>query len=157
MNVIENNTPQRPEPRAKNLMSGTVVSIRASASLKDLARLLNRHRISGVPVVDASGRLVGVVSKTDLVRSEWGELGRSGISDFFSLPGEDIRYAPEREGAVTVADIMSRGLLTVGEETPASEVAKLMAVAGVHRVLVTRRQTLLGVISALDLLKHWPV
>lgn len=136
---------------AKDLMTPDPVIVRPEDSFTRLAHLFNLHRVSGLPVVDGSGRLVGVVSKTDLIRGEWEGTG-ARTSDFFSLPG-DAGGAFEFSGPGTVQEIMSPPVITVEEDATAGEVAGLMSSQRVHRVLVTRQGKLVGIISTMDMLR----
>jgi CBS domain-containing protein len=147
------------ELRAKDLMTRDVVTIRAADSLHQAAKVLNERRISGAPVLDDGGRVIGVVSKTDLLRG-WDRALLPVPEDFFELPGDDA-FAPDwaldREPAKgRVSDVMHRGLYVVDPDATASEIAALMLERRIHRVLVTRGYELLGVVSSLDVLKAIP-
>lgn len=137
--------------KVRDVMSKSVVSVAPEDSFERLARLFNRLGISGAPVVDATGRLVGVVSKTDLIRGEW-EAAPRGFDDFLRLPG-DLPGPAEATGEGTVGGIMSHAIVAVDEDDPVERAAALMDLHRIHRVLVTRQGRLSGVLSSLDLLK----
>jgi CBS domain-containing protein len=110
------------------IMTSDVVCVRSDVAIEDLASLLTERKISGVPVVDAAGEPVGVVSKSDLVRNG------------------------HRRG--TVADIMTGVTLGLPEWSTIAQAAALMAYEGVHRLPVTGSDgTVVGIVSAMDILR----
>ena len=112
--------------RVNEIMTTDVVSVRDASTVEDAARLLAHHRISGLPVVDASGKLVGLITEYDLISKE----GR------------------------TVADIMSRGLISISPDTAVEEVAYLLANQRIRRVPVLDGDRLVGIVSRSDLVKQ---
>jgi CBS domain-containing protein len=114
------------------IMSTNIVCVRESLSLDALARLFLDRGISGVPVLNADGIPIGVVSKTDLVVDE--TLGQTP--------------------RVTVADIMMPLALTLGEEATISQASALMAVENIHRIpVVSQSGKIIGILSTLDILR----
>ena len=127
------------------VMTRDVVSVRPDTSVETLAELMLEHRISGLPVVDGAGRLVGLVSKTDLVRAQ----NSDGEADSAVLP----RGVHEVSGA-TVADLMSPRVLCVRTGAQLSEAARLMVDAGVHRLpVISRGGALQGMVSTSDVVR----
>lgn len=116
--------------RVGEIMTREVVTVRPEASLQELAYLLSRHQISGAPVMDDQGALLGVVSHSDLADS--------------MARGED---------RATVADIMAPYVYCASEETGLTELADLMLEKRIHRVLVLREHRLVGLVSSLDLIR----
>lgn len=111
------------------------VVISPSASLDQAARILAAYEVSGLPVVEADGHLVGVISQTDLLR---------GAADRTQPIG------PGPSGA-RVADVMSSPPITVKRLTPLSEAARAMREQGVHRlVVVDEGGRAIGVLSSMD-------
>jgi CBS domain-containing protein len=108
------------------IMTTNVITVGDDTRIEDAARLLARHRISGLPVVNRAGALVGVVTEYDL-------LARSGV---------------------TVADIMSRGVISVSPETDTEDVAHLLADRRVRRVPVLDSGRLVGIVSRSDLVQQ---
>jgi CBS domain-containing protein len=110
------------------VMSRNVVALRADVPLDRARALFLERGIGGAPVVDGEGRPLGVLSKTDLLR---------GLA-----PG------------ATVADAMSRNVLTVPESAPVSETAALLAFEGIHRAPVLSREgRVVGMVTILDILR----
>ena len=117
---------------AQQVMKRNVVSVSHDATVEETIRLLRRLDISGAPVVDGSGMLVGIVSD-------------------FALLG--IVYEPQIR-ATPVAELMTRDVLTVAEQTPLNEIADLFIRHRIRRVPVVRNGRLVGVVSRPDLLEH---
>jgi CBS domain-containing protein len=103
---------------------------------------------SGAPVLDSEGRLVGVISQSDLA-AHLRENSRAA-SDFYEEPDRDP--LPARPTA-TVGQLMSRVIVQVPEDMPVDDVERHMLRRRVQRVLVTREGEVLGVITATDLLR----
>jgi CBS domain-containing protein len=145
---------------ASDLMNPRVLTVQQSLTVPELANFLVAHDISGAPVEDGSGKLVGVVSLSDIAEvlaEEEDEDGERG-GDFFAsewdegLSPEEIDELPPDATELTVADIMTPDVFTVGEETPVSEIAEAMIANHIHRLLVTREDRVVGIISTSDLL-----
>ena len=107
------------------IMSTTVVTIVPDASVSDLASLLAFHRVSGVPVVDANERLVGVVTETDVIA----------------------------RGGETVGDLMTTDVMSVGEDETIARAASLIAERRVRRLPVVRDGRVVGLISQADVVR----
>ncbi len=150
------------KPRlARDLMKKDLVTILSNESIDTLAALLDEEEVHGVPVVDAEGRPVGVVGRTDIARAvaEQAEEGPSRPPTRVatvegSLDLEEIE-PPRPQGETVegrVADIMSDRIVRASESATAGELARLMLKEGVHRVLITDGRRLVGLVSATDLL-----
>lgn len=125
-------------------MSREVIAINPDTSLQTAAELMLEHAISGMPVVDEQGQLLGIVSKTDLVRRLAGE-DESGV---MLPPGQ------HRVDVTTVEDVMTRHVLIVPEKASLTEAAKLMVNAGIHRVpVVSTRGVLAGLVTTSDIVR----
>ena len=120
-------------------MSSPVVTVAPTASLREAHQTLVERRISSLPVVDAERRLLGVVSRTDLLRVGSREAGRR--------PEAALLTFPER----SVADVMTREPLTVSKDASVSEAASLLVERHVHRVFALDSEgRLAGVFSTKD-------
>jgi CBS domain-containing protein len=137
--------------KVADIMSRDVVSVPPSALLKDVARLLVRRRVSGVPVVAEDGTLVGVVSETDLVRKS-DDVARHGEPPSNWLFGVDEREALKLE-ARTAAELMSRPPVTVESTATVAAAARLMAEHTVNRLPVVRDGHLVGIVSRADVVR----
>jgi CBS domain-containing protein len=146
---------------ASDLMNPEVLTVRDDLSVQDLAAFLIENEISGAPVEDAEGRLVGVVSLVDIAAVASGEgdrLARDGSSFFIEDewgegPGEDgAGVLPTAQIGLRVAAIMNPRIYSVREDATVSEIASLMLKGHIHRLLVTREDRAVGVITTSDLL-----
>jgi CBS domain-containing protein len=142
--------------RAGDIMTRKVISVSEDTSLEDLCGLLFEARITGAPVVDSDGMLVGIVSKDDIVgayfRDRGGEVA-SGLESLIEMgrdgPDADL---PKRSASV-VADIMTRDVVTAAEDTSVAEICDLMVTKGIHRVPVVREGGVVGIVSALNVIE----
>ncbi len=147
--------------KAKDVMSTDPVCVSPSTRIRELARLFEEHEISGAPVVDQEGKVVGIVTKTDLIRrcSEGtDELPPAYLFEILGEQGEaeDVSEVIP-EPLVCVEDFMTEDPLMVNSSTPASTVARLMYERGVHRVIVSDDETFpIGIITSMDLLGVFP-
>lgn len=157
------------ELTARDVMTGPVVTAPPEMTVADLMDLLLAEGLSGVPVVDRSGKVVGVVSSTDVLRTAAEEArggteasGEGSPASFYSeLGGAPRAVALElppnlprtRLGARPVRDIMTKATLSVRPDATVPQVARFLVRAGVHRALVMEGSSLVGVVSALDLVR----
>lgn len=111
--------------QAQDIMTRDVITIHPDATVHDVAQMLADYRISGVPVLDEHGVMVGLVTEADII---------------------------SKEGA-TVAEIMSRQVMSVGAETPVDHIAQLLTSRGFKRVPVVREGALVGIVSRADIVR----
>lgn len=140
---------------ARDVMTQPATTLRDDASLEQAIALMLEHGISGLPVVDQHGQLVGMLTEGDLLRRVevgTGEHHRSGWWDFIRGPG---RNAAEyvRTHSRRVQDLMTRNPASVSEGTPLADVVELMEQRRVKRVPVLRLGEIVGVVSRSDLLR----
>jgi CBS-domain-containing membrane protein len=143
--------------KARDIMTKEVVTIHPEASIADLARLLESLRISGVPVVEEDGRLVGIVTQTDLVkRSRDLELPPAiNILDlhmFLETPSGFKRRLEKMLGD-TVRQIMTPDPVTIPPDLPTPEIAGLMGHKKVHTLPVVEKGKLVGIVGKIDLVR----
>ncbi|HEX5690037.1 MAG TPA: CBS domain-containing protein [Roseiflexaceae bacterium] len=112
--------------KVKEIMTTSVLSVPQDATIEDAARLMAHQRISGLPVVNADGALVGLVTEYDLI----------------SKSGQ------------TVADIMSGSVISVSPDTDVEEVSHLLTNRRIRRVPVLQGDKLVGIVSRSDLVKQ---
>jgi CBS domain-containing protein len=140
-------------------MTPDPICVGADTSARELARILESNAISGVPVVDSLNRIIGVASKTDLLRRcVEGPLGSRPGTFFESLAeglGTGTDMDPEELG--TVEEFMTTEPVTGRPDEPLGTVARRMADEGVHRVVVIdNRRHVVGIVTSLDLLRQFP-
>ena len=147
--------------RVADIMQRNVVTVAVDTPLSEVERLLTEHRISGVPVTDERGHIVGVLSLRDIIdrytqdpdarprrgkgfyRLETGELDEEDFESF-ELPAESEDVA---------SDVMTAEALTVNVEAPLRDVARLMVEHQVHRLVVEEEHRTVGIVSTMDLLR----
>src|SRR5690348_10138862 len=117
---------------ASDIMTRKVVTIHPEASVQEAAQLLDQFRISGIPVVNATGDLIGIITEADIIS----KVNRYGLLD---------------QDGLLVADIMSRNVTTVDEDTPVGDIAMLLSERKIKRVPVVRQGRLVGIVSRGDI------
>ncbi|MDP6776965.1 MAG: CBS domain-containing protein [Candidatus Latescibacteria bacterium] len=147
---------------ARDIMSHPVVSAREDMTVAELISLLREKQISGVPVIDSSEDLVGVISITDLLSISPDGLPRTDDeeSDFHSSPamdglaGASALLEPEGEALdLIVRDLMSPNLISAGEGAPMGELADLMVTHRIHRLIIVEGRKAVGIVSVMDILR----
>lgn len=151
-----------------DLMQREVVTIAPGASVRELAKLLSYHQIGGVPVVDTTGAVVGVVSANDVVRLAAQETetplatgGAAALGPERSEYYASIRATPQllrrlSEGGMDghrVADVMMPATFSVREDATLRELAHFLLHAGIHRALVMGGGKLRGIVTTMDVLR----
>ena len=142
---------------ARDIMTKKVITVSPETLVSDLAKTLAGKNIGGVPVVDADGRLVGIVTQSDLVErvQELKLPPAINILDlhvYLQIPSHLFRKVEKMLGA-TVADVMSPKPVTVSPETPVPRIAALMAEQKVHTLPVLEQGKIVGIIGKMDLVR----
>jgi CBS domain-containing protein len=137
-------------------MTREVAVVTPETSLAKAVRLLSDRGISGLPVVDAEGRLVGMLTEGDLIR--WHDGFRDKQGHWLELLAEGQDLASDFLQAILdenrkVKSAMTQGAITVPEDMPASEVAKLMHERDIKRVPVVRDGRIVGIVTRADLVR----
>ena len=139
--------------KAKDVMTTNVVSVQSGTSITQAVRLMLQKRISGLPVVDDAGQLVGVVTEGDFVRraETSTEKHRPRWLELLLGPG---RLADDyvRTHGRKVEEIMTRDPVTAVEDTSLDEIVKMMEKRQIKRVPVVRGRQLIGIVSRANLL-----
>jgi CBS domain-containing protein len=140
--------------RARDVMTADPITIPPATPLPAVASLFAARGISGAPVVDAEGRLLGMVTEADLLRRIAAhEDGRKGwLATFLTPAGRQAREFARLHGR-TAEDVMSRALVTGEEDTPVEKIAKALEERGIRRVPVVRDGRLVGLVSRADLVR----
>jgi CBS domain-containing protein len=134
--------------KVRDIMTTDPVKVTGSTRLKEAARLMVRHRVSGLPVVDDGGKLIGIVSEGDFIRREAGRERPHGVSLLDAVFGEGEL---EPVGAETVAEVMTRSVVTITPEATVGEAARVMGRRNVKRLpVVDLEGELVGIVSRAD-------
>ena len=136
------------------LMTAEVVTIAPEASILEAARLMLQHKISGLPVVDATRNLVGIVTEGDFLRRQ--ETGtqrhRPRWLEFIVGPGKlaaEYTHASGRK----VDEVMTREVYAASEDMPLEQAVHLMERHRIKRLPVTRGRTVVGIVSRANILR----
>jgi len=135
----------------KEIMTTDVLTISPDTTLKEVGTILKEKRISGLPVVDTDGSLLGIVTMTDLLRVldqiyHWREIERR-------VPEIKLSTMFEKEKSdAKVKNIMTKEVLALDENEPVESVMRMMFNRKVHTLPVTRDGKLVGVVGKRDLI-----
>lgn len=153
------------EKRVRDIMTEEAVSVKADTSIARIAQLMDAKAISGVPVVDDSGRVIGIVTDFDLV------VRNTPIDPPPFLPLLEGRIPLETQDhfnrrirhmvGTTARDVMTEDVLTIGADEDVETLAKLMVKRKINLVPVVEGGRLKGVVSRADIIRwmtrdHWP-
>jgi CBS domain-containing protein len=139
--------------RVKDVMTPKVISVGADETVINAARLMLHHRISGLPVVDKEGELVGIVTEGDFLRR--GELGtqrrRPKWFEFFLGPGK-LAEEYVQASAKKIENVMTPDPRTIGEDESLAAVVDMMERHRIKRIPVTREGRVVGIVSRANLM-----
>jgi len=142
--------------KAKDIMTRDVITVEPTTTVEDLARLLTRHQISGAPVVDDDGNLIGIVTENDLIRKN----SRLHIPTilrlfdaFITIGTSKLEAEIKKMAASTVGEICTRDVITISDETSMEEIATIMTEKKVHLLPVLKEGKLAGIVGKKDLIR----
>lgn len=143
--------------RAKDVMTTDVITVSPDTDITQAAKLLLENRINGVPVIDANGKLVGILCQSDLVAQQ----KAFPVPSVFTLmdgfmPLTSIKRLEkeiEKIAAVSVSDAMTPDPVTVDPQTSIEEVASMMVDKNYHTLPVMKDGELVGIVGKEDVLK----
>jgi predicted transcriptional regulator len=143
--------------RAQDLMTENVIAVTKETKVRELAQILTENKISGVPVIDGMGKLIGVVTESDLIfQNKKVHLPTAvAILDafFFLESPEKMEREMKKMSGVTVGDIYASEVISVQKDTPLEELATLMAEKNIHTLPVLDEEELVGVIGKSDIIR----
>src|SRR5665647_3102869 len=140
--------------KARDVMVSPVITVRPSASVREVAQIFLERRISAVPVVDEHGKLVGIISEGDLMhRAEPGtERKRSwwlqGFTGDETLAAEYVRAHARK-----VADVMTRHVIFAAPDMPLYEIANMLESNSIKRVPIVKDGQVVGIVSRANLIQ----
>lgn len=144
---------------ARDIMNSEVICAREDMTTQQLVQLLHKHDITGVPVLDETGALAGVVSMTDVILNDelFGE-GPVLESDYYKkieIKSDSLKedLALEDLEDQQVRDIMSPEVIMASPDTPMEDLARIMYSHGIHRVIIVENGNVCGIVSTMDILK----
>ncbi len=141
--------------RVSELMNPDVVTLRPDQSLLEAQQVLSSKSVSGAPVVDAAGRVIGVVSQNDLVRNAAHPDTVAQAGQFFSSVEDyaDLGTTLVAPSSQRISDVLTPRVYSVSRDTGVAVAANIMRERRIHRLLVIEKGVLVGVVSSLDLLR----
>lgn len=135
-----------------NVMTTSVVTVSEDTPFKEVVRVMQEHAVSGVPVVDGQGRLVGIVTEADLLMAEEPGARRRGLSERILRTRRRAEQAAGLED-VRAGDIMNRPVVTVAPDLSVREAIRVLLHAGVKRLpVIDAERRVAGIVSRADLL-----
>lgn len=141
---------------AKDIMSEMIITARPDMATEEAAELFMINRITGAPVVDANGVLIGVITIHDLLSAERSPLYTTSYfsQDLLEQKLAEFGFHVEPTGGI-VSDFMSRNVYTAYPDTTIEELARMMYQQHIHRIIILKpnEQKPIGVVTTFDLLK----
>jgi CBS domain-containing protein len=142
--------------KVRDVMSRDVVAVHPTTPLKETARLMSTYGISGLPVIDDAGSVVGVVSEADfLIKERGSEAVRGGPLERFLGESRETHATRSKIGAVTAGEMMTVPALTIEPEASLREAAELMVRERINRLPVVRGGSLIGIVTRADLVRAY--
>jgi len=142
---------------ASDIMTTDVLTVKKETTLKELAGILYKRHINGVPVVDDKGSLIGIICESDLIRKDK-KLHIPTVVTIFDAViylenPKNIEKEFQRVSATTVGDLYTPNPITVDEKTPIDEIATLMTQKKIYTIPVMDGDRMVGIIGKADLIR----
>jgi CBS domain-containing protein len=143
--------------KTKDIMTKEVVTVKPEMTIEELARLFTKHDISGAPVVDEAGGLIGIVTENDLIKMEQ-RLHIPTIITIFDAViylGSSKKFEDDlkRMAATRVSDIYKKDVVTITENATIEEVATIMCEKDIHHLPVVKKGKLMGIVGKKDIVR----
>jgi CBS domain-containing protein len=139
---------------ASDIMISDVITVKSSGTVQEVADLLLRNCISALPVVDDTGKLVGMVSEGDLIHRGDAGTGHDRPWWLRLLMGRDLLAAEfVKENSRTVADVMTRGVISAEPDTPVADIATILERHRIKRVPIVQNGKIVGIVSRANLIQ----
>jgi len=141
--------------KAKDIMTYPVITVTADTPLRDAVRLMLERRVSGLPVVDREGNLVGIVTEADLLLKETSPRPAAPVVDWIGrwLWLERWVSAHRKAEGRTVGEVMTHNVVTAEEDTTIHTLASMMMRFQVNRLPVVRGRKVVGIVTRADILR----
>jgi CBS domain-containing protein len=136
-------------------MNPDVLCVTPGATVREVEQLLAKRGVSGAPVVDARGHALGVISQSDLVRHQAARVTAAETGRFYTDVDDyrDISAMPVDRSDTPVEQLMTREVFSVARDTGVAVAANVMRERRIHRLLVTDKGVVVGIVTSLDLLR----
>jgi CBS domain-containing protein len=145
--------------KANEIMNRNVITVNQEMTVDEVVKILLDNKISGVPVLDEAGKVIGIVSETDLIYREKNLHTPSFISILqgivFLESTKDLEHQVKKMAAYKVKDVMTKNVITVSGEADLNSVVDIIIDQKVNRVpVIDHEGKLVGIITRSDILKH---
>jgi CBS domain-containing protein len=138
--------------KVREIMTKDVIAVAPKTTIREAAQLMVDHGISGLPVVNDDGRMVGIVTEGDLILRQKPER-KVPWWDLSLGPGEELAREYQKAHGTTVAEVMTRAVLSIGPDLPIESAADLLDGHRIRRLPVIEDGRLVGIVSRGDLIK----
>ncbi len=144
---------------AFEIMTPSIKAVPHSWTMDRLARFLTDNEITGSPVTDDHGDIIGIVTLKDITEFRWNARRNDEAGQLTAEEEEEARrlkkviFEEMGKVPVEVRDIMTPSILSVDEQTPVRDIADIMMREHLHRIFVTREKKITGIITTYDMLK----
>ena len=142
---------------ASDIMTTDVITVKKETPLAELAEILTKNHINGVPVVDDEGLLIGIICESDLIRRDKKLHIPTVVALFDAVFYLESSKKMEKEiqliSATTVEELFTRKVVTVDEKTPIDEIATLMTQKKIYTIPVMDGKRLVGVVGKGDVIR----
>lgn len=137
---------------AREIMTREVVTVKADTDIYEAGRLMIKHKVSGLPVIDNEGRIIGMITQADLL--SLAGIPKGHVFNEFVMRYVLHRPSPQLRTAKRVGDIMTKDVVTVSPETTVKTVASILNRKGIKRVpVVDNEGRIMGIVSRADIVK----
>lgn len=138
---------------AEDVMTSGIICIKQDASFEELMQVFYKHKISGVVVVGSDDEIKGVVSIYDVIESQDDEEKSFYRGNIESNVSEKTKAKIDIKNKQTVAKIMTPVVIHASQDTPIQEVARMMANAKIHRIIISNNGQYTGIVTSMDMVK----
>ena len=142
---------------AADVMTRDVITVKKETTIRELAELFARHRISSAPVVDDSGAMIGIVTETDLIEQDKSLHIPTVVTifDWVIYLESDKKFEKElnKMTGQTVGDIYTQKVETVTPATPVSDLADIMSSRRINSIPVVEGKKVIGIVARIDLIR----
>ena len=140
--------------KIKDVMIKKVITVKVGQTLVEAAKILVKNNISGAPVVDKKGNLVGVLSEKDLFRALYPDV-RDILKDVrLWLGKEKIKHRVEAKRGILVEKLMIKKIISIDPDAEILEAGSIMLTTKIHRLPVVKNKKLVGIVSRPDIFRN---
>ncbi len=141
--------------KAVDIMTKKVKTLTEDATLREAAEQMVWHKISGLPVVNDAGVLVGIITEADLMSEDKRKaaIPRMALYGLYIIPEELLEKSYHEGFSLMVKDVMTKKVITAGPDAYVEELAEIMVHKGINRIPIVEDGKLVGVVSRNDILK----